>query len=102
MCICSRKSSVTKCDGLGETGRSRCVYDNERVTRSFFETLFVGIVRDRLLSQPLIKGSNDNMSHGEFLENVIDFSLGSAEQELTFRYIEERHDALNAVPRRGQ
>ena len=78
------------------------MYDNKRVTRSFLEALFVWIVWDRLLSQPLIKGSNDNMFHGKFVQNVIDFGLGCAEQELTFGDIEKRHNALNAVPRRGQ
>ena len=66
------------------------MYDDKRVIRCLLEGLFVRIVGDRLLSQPLIKGSNDSVLHGVLVQNVIDFGFGCAEQELTFGGIEKR------------
>ena len=66
------------------------MYDDERVIRSLLEAFLVFVVGNRLLSQPLIEGSDDSMSHGIFFQNMIDFGLRCAEQDLAFGEIEKR------------
>ncbi len=63
------------------------MYDDERVMGCLFEALLVWIVGNRLLSQPLIERSDDDVPHGILFQNVIDFGLGSAEQGLAIGFI---------------
>ena len=65
------------------------MYDDKRVVCSLLEGLLIRIVGDRLLSQDFVQGSNDSMLHGILVQNVVDFSLGCAQQDLTFGGIEK-------------
>lgn len=66
------------------------MYDDEGVMGCLVEALVVWIVVNRLLSQPLVERSDDNVPHGMLFQDVIHFSLGRAEQGSALCSLEKR------------
>lgn len=90
MCIWSRKPSMVQCDRLWQASRSRGMYDNERIMCGLFECLFVWVMVNRLMRQPLVEGLDDNVPHITFFQDMIDLGLGCTEQGLAFGGLEQR------------
>ena len=77
------------------------MYDDERVMGCVFKTLLIWIVGNRLQRQPLFECSDDDVPHGMLFQDVIDFGLRCAEQNLALGGFEEGEYALNTVAWRG-
>ncbi len=56
--------------------------DDKWVMGCLLEALFIWIMFMRLLSQPLVECSDDNVPHVPLFQDVIDIVLGCTEQDL--------------------
>lgn len=65
------------------------MYDDKGIMGRLLEGLFVWIVVNSLMSQPLVKGFDDDVPHVMFLQDMIDLGLRCAEQDLAFGGLEQ-------------